>query len=69
MLGHDLRDYVLLGYGGAGTDAPLGYAADDAVEGRRDRALCGGLLAWGCACMDYAHRRHSSVSADVRRRG
>jgi N-methylhydantoinase A/oxoprolinase/acetone carboxylase beta subunit len=62
MLGHDLRDYVLLGYGGAGPMHLLGYAGDYPWKGVATVPHAGAFSAWGGACMDYAHRRHKSVS-------
>jgi N-methylhydantoinase A/oxoprolinase/acetone carboxylase beta subunit len=63
MVGHDLRDYVLLGYGGGGPLHLLGYAGDDPWKAVITVPHAGAFSAWGCACMDYAHRRHRSVSA------
>jgi N-methylhydantoinase A/oxoprolinase/acetone carboxylase beta subunit len=63
MVGHDLRDYVLLGYGGAGPLHLLGYAGDAPWKAVITVPHAGAFSAWGGACMDYAHRRHKSVSA------
>jgi N-methylhydantoinase A/oxoprolinase/acetone carboxylase beta subunit len=63
MLGYDIRDYVLLGYGGAGPMHLIGYAGDYPWKGVATVAHAGAFSAWGGACMDYAHRRHKSVSA------
>ena len=63
MVGHDLRDYVLLGYGGGGPLHLLGYAGDYPWKGVCTVPHAGAFSAWGGACMDYAHRRHKSVSA------
>jgi N-methylhydantoinase A/acetone carboxylase beta subunit len=65
MLGHDLRDYVLLGYGGAGPVHLLGYAGDYPWKGVATVPHAAAFSAWGGACMDYAHRRHKSVSAMI----
>ncbi|MEE8558070.1 MAG: hydantoinase/oxoprolinase family protein, partial [Myxococcota bacterium] len=65
MLGYDIRDYVLLGYGGAGPMHLTGYASDDPYRGVATVPFAGAFSAWGGACMDYAHRRHKSVSAMV----
>jgi N-methylhydantoinase A/oxoprolinase/acetone carboxylase beta subunit len=65
MLGHDIRDYVLLGYGGAGPLHLLGYASDYPWKGIATTPFAAAFSAWGGACMDYAHRRHKSVSAMV----
>ncbi|HET9477154.1 MAG TPA: hydantoinase/oxoprolinase family protein [Dehalococcoidia bacterium] len=65
MLGHDIRDYVLLGYGGAGPVHLCGYAADDPWKAVATVPHAAAFSAWGGACMDYAHRRHKSVSAFV----
>mgnify|MGYP005838486815 CR=1 FL=1 len=65
MLGHDIRDYVLLGYGGAGPVHLCGYAGDDPWKGIATVPHAAAFSAWGSACMDYAHRRHRSVSAFV----
>ena len=65
MLGYDLRDYVLLGYGGAGPMHLVGYAADYPWKGIATAPHAAAFSAWGGACMDYAHRRHKSVSAMV----
>jgi len=65
MVGHDLRDYVLLGYGGAGPLHLLGYAGDYPWKAVITVPHAGAFSAWGGACMDYAHRRHKSVSAMV----
>ena len=63
MVGHDLRDYVLLGYGGGGPLHLLGYAGDHPWKAVCTVPHAGAFSAWGGACMDYAHRRHRSVSA------
>jgi N-methylhydantoinase A/oxoprolinase/acetone carboxylase beta subunit len=65
MLGYDIRDYVLLGYGGAGPMHLAGYAADDPWKGVATVPYAAAFSAWGGACMDYAHRRHRSISAMV----
>jgi N-methylhydantoinase A/oxoprolinase/acetone carboxylase beta subunit len=65
MLGYDLRDYVLLGYGGAGPMHLAGYAGDYPWKGVATVPHAAAFSAWGGACMDYAHRRHKSVSAMV----
>ena len=61
MVGHDLRDYVLLGYGGAGPLHLLGYAGDHPWKAVITVPHAGAFSAWGGACMDYSHRRHRSV--------
>lgn len=63
MVGHDLRDYVLLGYGGGGPLHLLGYAGDHPWKAVCTVPHAGAFSAWGCSCMDYAHRRHKSISA------
>jgi acetone carboxylase beta subunit len=65
MVGHDLRDYVLLGYGGGGPLHLLGYAGDYPWKAVCTVPHAGAFSAWGGACMDYAHRRHKSVSAVI----
>ncbi len=65
MVGHDLRDYVLLGYGGGGPMHLLGYAGDYPWKAVITVPHAGAFSAWGGACMDYAHRRHKSVSAMI----
>jgi N-methylhydantoinase A/oxoprolinase/acetone carboxylase beta subunit len=65
MLGYDLRDYVLLGYGGAGPMHLAGYAGDYPWKGVATVPHAAAFSAWGGACMDYAHRRHKSVSAMI----
>ncbi len=65
MLGYDLRDYVLLGYGGAGPMHLVGYAGDFPWKGIATAPHAAAFSAWGGACMDYAHRRHKSVSAMI----
>lgn len=65
MLGHDIRDYVLLGYGGAGPMHLCGYAAEYPWKAVATVPHAAAFSAWGGACMDYAHRRHKSVSAVV----
>ena len=65
MVGHDLRDYVLLGYGGGGPMHLLGYAGDYPWKAVCTVPHAGAFSAWGGACMDYAHRRHKSVSAMI----
>jgi N-methylhydantoinase A/oxoprolinase/acetone carboxylase beta subunit len=65
MVGHDLREYVLLGYGGGGPLHLLGYAGDYPWKGVITVPHAGGFSAWGGACMDYSHRRHKSVGAVV----
>jgi N-methylhydantoinase A/oxoprolinase/acetone carboxylase beta subunit len=62
MVGHDLRDYVLLGYGGGGPLHLLGYAGDYPWKAVCTVPHAGGFSAWGGACMDYSHRRHKSVA-------
>ena len=62
MVGHDLREYVLLGYGGAGPLHLLGYAGDYPWKAVITVPHAGAFSAWGGACMDYSHRRHKSVS-------
>ncbi|MCS5635794.1 MAG: hydantoinase/oxoprolinase family protein [Myxococcota bacterium] len=63
MVGHDLREYVLLGYGGGGPLHLLGYAGDFPWKAVCTVPHAGGFSAWGGACMDYSHRRHKSVGA------
>jgi N-methylhydantoinase A/oxoprolinase/acetone carboxylase beta subunit len=63
MVGHDLREYVLLGYGGAGPLHLLGYAGDHPWKAVITVPHAGAFSAWGGACMDYSHRRHKSVQA------
>jgi N-methylhydantoinase A/oxoprolinase/acetone carboxylase beta subunit len=63
MVGHDLREYVLLGYGGGGPLHLLGYAGDYPWKGVCTVPHAGAFSAWGGACMDYSHRRHKSVGA------
>jgi len=63
MVGHDLRDYVLLGYGGGGPLHLLGYAADDPWKAVISVPHAGAFSAWGGACMDYSYRRHKSVAS------
>ena len=63
MVGHDLREYVLLGYGGAGPLHLLGYAGDHPWKAICTVPHAGAFSAWGGACMDYSHRRHKSISA------
>jgi N-methylhydantoinase A/oxoprolinase/acetone carboxylase beta subunit len=65
MVGYDLRDYVLLGYGGGGPLHLLGYAGDYPWKAVCTVPHAGAFSAWGGACMDYAHRRHKSVSAVI----
>ncbi len=62
MVGHDLRDYVLLGYGGAGPMHMLGYAGEHPWKAVVTVPHAGAFSAWGGACMDYSHRRHKSVA-------
>jgi acetone carboxylase, beta subunit len=62
MVGHDLREYVLLGYGGGGPLHLLGYAGDYPWKAVITVPHAGAFSAWGGACMDYSHRRHKSVS-------
>jgi len=62
MVGHDLRDYVLLGYGGAGPMHLLGYAGEHPWKAVATVPHAGAFSAWGGACMDYSHRRHKSVA-------
>jgi N-methylhydantoinase A/oxoprolinase/acetone carboxylase beta subunit len=63
MVGHDIREYVLLGYGGAGPLHLLGYAGDHPWKAVVTVPHAGAFSAWGGACMDYSHRRHKSVVA------
>jgi N-methylhydantoinase A/oxoprolinase/acetone carboxylase beta subunit len=65
MVGHDLREYVLLGYGGGGPLHLLGYAGDFPWKAVCTVPHAGAFSAWGGACMDYSHRRHKSVGAVV----
>ncbi len=65
MVGHDLREYVLLGYGGGGPLHLLGYAGDYPWKAVCTVPHAGGFSAWGGACMDYSHRRHKSVGAVI----
>ncbi|KAA0236202.1 MAG: Acetone carboxylase beta subunit [Acidimicrobiales bacterium] len=65
MVGHDLRDYVLLGYGGAGPLHLLGYAGDYPWKSIITVPHAGAFSAWGGACMDYSYRRHKSVQTMV----
>ncbi|MBW2724740.1 MAG: hydantoinase/oxoprolinase family protein, partial [Deltaproteobacteria bacterium] len=65
MVGHDLREYVLLGYGGGGPLHLLGYAGDYPWKAVCTVPHAGGFSAWGGACMDYSHRRHKSVAAVI----
>ncbi len=63
MVGHDLREYVLLGYGGGGPLHLLGYAGDHPWKAVITVPHAGAFSAWGGACMDYSHRRHKTVQA------
>ena len=65
MVGHDIREYTLLGYGGGGPLHLLGYASDLPWKGICTVPHAGGFSAWGGACMDYSHRRHKSVGAVI----
>lgn len=65
MVGRDLRDYVLLGYGGGGPLHLLPYAGEHPYKAVITVPWAGGFSAWGGACMDYAHRRHKTVSVVV----
>ncbi len=65
MVGHDLRDYILLGYGGGGPLHLLPYAGEHPYKAVCTVPWAGGFSAWGGACMDYAHRRHQSISVVV----
>jgi N-methylhydantoinase A/oxoprolinase/acetone carboxylase beta subunit len=65
MVGHDLREYVLLGYGGGGPLHLLGYAGDYPWKAVCTVPHAGAFSAWGGACMDYSHRRHKSVAAVI----
>jgi len=56
---------VLLGYGGGGPLHLLGYAGDYPWKAVCTVPHAGAFSAWGGACMDYAHRRHQSVSAMI----
>ena len=62
MVGHDLREYVLLGYGGGGPMHLVGYAGDYPWKAICTVPHAGAFSAWGGACMDYSHRRHKSVA-------
>ncbi len=62
MVGHDIREYVLLGYGGAGPLHLLGYAGDHPWKAVATVPHAGAFSAWGGACMDYSHRRHKHHS-------
>ena len=63
MVGHDMREYVLLGYGGGGPLHLLGYAGDYPWKAVCTVPHAGAFSAWGGACMDYSHRRHKSVAS------
>ncbi|MAG29948.1 MAG: hypothetical protein CL908_03525 [Deltaproteobacteria bacterium] len=65
MVGHDLREYVLLGYGGGGPLHLLGYAGDYPWKAVCTVPHAGGFSAWGGACMDYSHRRHKSIGVTI----
>ncbi|MBT4521215.1 MAG: hydantoinase/oxoprolinase family protein [Halieaceae bacterium] len=65
MIGYDLRDYTLLGYGGGGPLHLLPYAGDNPYKAVCTVPWAGGFSAWGGACMDYAHRRHKSITAMI----
>lgn len=65
MVGHDLRDYVLLGYGGGGPLHLLGYAGDYPWKSIVTVPHAGAFSAWGGACMDYSYRRHKSVQTMI----
>ena len=65
MVGHDIREYILLGYGDGGPLHLLGYASDLPWKGICTVPHAGGFSAWGGACMDYSHRRHKSVGAVI----
>jgi N-methylhydantoinase A/oxoprolinase/acetone carboxylase beta subunit len=68
LVGRDLRDYVLLGYGGGGPVHLLGYAGQAPWKAVITVPHAGAFSAWGGACMDHAYRRHRSVSATLSRR-
>ena len=65
MLGYDIRDYTLLGYGGAGPMHLAGYASEYPWKGIATVKHAAAFSAWGGACMDYGHRRHKSVAAVI----
>jgi N-methylhydantoinase A/oxoprolinase/acetone carboxylase beta subunit len=65
MVGHDIRDYVLLGYGGGGPLHLLGYASDLPWKAVATVPYAGAFSAWGGACMDYSFRRHKSVASMI----
>lgn len=65
MVGHDIRDYVLLGYGGGGPLHLLGYASDLPWKAVATVPWAGAFSAWGGACMDYSFRRHKSVASMI----
>ncbi len=65
MVGHDIRDYVLLGYGGGGPLHLLGYASDLPWKAVVTVPHAGAFSAWGGACMDYSFRRHKSVATMI----
>ena len=65
MLGYDIRDYTLLGYGGAGPMHLAGYASEYPWKAVATVPYAAAFSAWGGACMDYAHRRHKSVTAVI----
>ena len=65
MLGYDIRDYTLLGYGGAGPMHLAGYASAYPWKGIATVPHAAAFSAWGGACMDYGHRRHKSVAAVI----
>lgn len=65
MVGHDIRDYVLLGYGGGGPLHMLGYASDLPWKAIATVPFAGAFSAWGGACMDYSFRRHKSVASMI----
>ncbi len=65
LVGYDIRDYILLGYGGGGPLHLLPYAGDNPYKAVCTVPWAGGFSAWGGACMDYAHRRHKSISVIV----
>ncbi len=65
MLGYDIRDYVLMGYGGAGPMHLAGWAREDPWKAVITVPYAAAFSAWGSACMDYAHRRHRSISGMI----
>lgn len=61
VAGHDPREFILAGFGGAAGLHMAAYGGDVPWKGVVTMPWAAGFSAFGCAAMDYAHRYANSI--------